>query len=233
MVTLECVECGTTFQGRSNQKTCGDKCRKAYRAKYMRGYFREQYDKTGMWPGKRYSGIRRECEWCGKEFLTSSKITRTCSAACSNWIKPTTSKVCHLKVTEEQATSLPRRTTSLPRRTRFVSFKCTWCGEWCVGDRSAFWSLQKEPTCSSRCLKKKSKAKSKGFQVSDSVRNAVYERDSWVCQICGEPTSRTYDHSDPKSPTLDHIIPRSKGGSDSIDNLRLAHALCNSLRGAG
>lgn len=225
MATIECVECSTAFQGRSNQKVCSDKCRKAYRAKYMREYFREQHEKTGMWPGKRYSGVRRDCEWCGKEFLTSSKTTRTCSAECSNWIKPTTAKVCHLRVIEEKA-------PSSPRQARFVSFKCTWCGEWCVGDRSAFWNLQNEPTCSSRCLKKKSKAKSKGFQVPDSVRNAIYERDSWVCQICGDPTSRTYDHNDPKSPTLDHIIPRSKGGSDSVDNLRLAHALCNSLRGA-
>lgn len=31
--------------------------------------------------------------------------------------------------------------------------------------------------------------------------------------------------------TRDHLIPISKGGSDSWKNIRLAHALCNRLRG--
>jgi len=31
--------------------------------------------------------------------------------------------------------------------------------------------------------------------------------------------------------TLDHIIPRSKGGSDAAENLQLAHARCNKIKG--
>lgn len=31
--------------------------------------------------------------------------------------------------------------------------------------------------------------------------------------------------------SADHVIPRSKGGDDSIDNLRPAHQGCNSARG--
>ena len=32
-------------------------------------------------------------------------------------------------------------------------------------------------------------------------------------------------------PTIDHIVPTSKGGSDRIDNLQLVHARCNKRRG--
>ena len=31
--------------------------------------------------------------------------------------------------------------------------------------------------------------------------------------------------------TIDHIIPRSKGGGDEIENLQLAHARCNKIKG--
>jgi 5-methylcytosine-specific restriction endonuclease McrA len=42
-----------------------------------------------------------------------------------------------------------------------------------------------------------------------------------VCHLCGQ-TGAT---------TADHVIPRSKGGSDALDNLRPAHHACNSARG--
>ena len=32
-------------------------------------------------------------------------------------------------------------------------------------------------------------------------------------------------------PTLDHIRPKSRGGPDNIENLQLAHALCNKRKG--
>lgn len=31
--------------------------------------------------------------------------------------------------------------------------------------------------------------------------------------------------------TFDHVIPRSKGGADTADNLQLAHARCNKIKG--
>lgn len=48
-----------------------------------------------------------------------------------------------------------------------------------------------------------------------------------VCGICGQPVDKTLKYPDPMSPTVDHIIPCARGGSDELDNLQLAHRYCN------
>lgn len=57
-------------------------------------------------------------------------------------------------------------------------------------------------------------------------REAIFERDGWICGICREPV-------DTGDATLDHIVPISLGGADEPSNVRLAHSLCNSRRGDG
>lgn len=49
-----------------------------------------------------------------------------------------------------------------------------------------------------------------------SQRVAIYARDGGKCHLCHRQVSRHTFH-------LDHIIPRSKGGQASLDNLALAH----------
>ena len=53
-----------------------------------------------------------------------------------------------------------------------------------------------------------------------------------TCHICGSEIDLTRRWPDPLSATRDHIIPRSRGGSDSLDNVRPAHLRCNSSRQA-
>lgn len=52
------------------------------------------------------------------------------------------------------------------------------------------------------------------------------------CGICGEPMDRTLERGFRESPTIDHIMPLSKGGSHIVDNLQWAHWSCNSGKGA-
>ena len=55
----------------------------------------------------------------------------------------------------------------------------------------------------------------------------IFERDKWVCQFCGKKVSKKIKWPDPLSPSLDHIIPISKGGSHERKNTQLAHLGCN------
>jgi hypothetical protein len=52
-------------------------------------------------------------------------------------------------------------------------------------------------------------------------KNAIYRRDAYKCQYCGST----------KHLTIDHIIPKSKGGGDSWLNLVVACSHCNTKKG--
>lgn len=54
--------------------------------------------------------------------------------------------------------------------------------------------------------------------------NILLKRDGNTCAICFN------SFKDKKDITLDHWIPRSVGGSDDIDNLKLAHKKCNAWK---
>lgn len=52
------------------------------------------------------------------------------------------------------------------------------------------------------------------------ISKAVIERDGGICHYCGDEAT-----------TADHVIPRSLGGSDDMDNLVAACRSCNSRKG--
>jgi 5-methylcytosine-specific restriction endonuclease McrA len=54
------------------------------------------------------------------------------------------------------------------------------------------------------------------------TRRAIFARDQWTCQYCGSARS---------SLTVDHVIPRSKGGSSGWDNIVTCCAPCNRRKG--
>lgn len=60
----------------------------------------------------------------------------------------------------------------------------------------------------------------------------IYKRDRWKCGICGLRVNTKLKHPHPYSASLDHIIPLSKGGSHTPDNVQLAHLRCNLSKGS-
>jgi len=62
------------------------------------------------------------------------------------------------------------------------------------------------------------------------IRRDVLERDDWRCHLCGERTNPDASIYDPSSPTVDHVIPLSRGGQHTLVNVRCAHLGCNSLK---
>lgn len=104
--------------------------------------------------------------------------------------------------------------------------------------------------CSEDCRKKRARRKQKMLGYNDTHRHrarkygCIYEsgitlkklikRDGLRCALCGEmcdPNDHEWsEHFGPTSPTIDHIIPMSKGGGHVWNNVQVAHAICNSRK---
>ncbi len=54
------------------------------------------------------------------------------------------------------------------------------------------------------------------------TRRAVFARDRWTCQYCGHERGNL---------TVDHVIPRSKGGPSTWENIVTCCAPCNRRKG--
>jgi 5-methylcytosine-specific restriction endonuclease McrA len=61
----------------------------------------------------------------------------------------------------------------------------------------------------------------------------IFERDRWTCQLChcSTPASLIGTRSRCR-PTLDHIVPLSKGGSHTYQNVQCACSACNNRKSA-
>lgn len=133
--------------------------------------------------------------------------------------------------------SASRRYEARPKQ----RFKCRQCDKtfWHAHPLSAY--------CSSRCRNRWiNKNKRREGQPPPSHRQSrwsyrqmkshILERDSWVCQLCRLPIPKDQDY-DPYDcdlyPSIDHIVPRSEGGTDDDWNLQAAHWICNVRKGAG
>lgn len=102
--------------------------------------------------------------------------------------------------------------------------------------------------CSSKCRsrniqrrhdkKRLERAKQNGLVDSSITLLKLIKRDNGICYICGNKVNlEDYITKDNNVicgnyyPSIDHIIPLSKGGTHSWSNIKLAHRICNSLKG--
>lgn len=100
----------------------------------------------------------------------------------------------------------------------------------CISDAKRRWNAARY-----YAIKSRPKEHSKRIHWTE-----IAEAFDMKCALCGgkcDP-SDTWVNKDGRTcigknyPTVDHIIPISKGGCDTFDNVQLAHKQCNSLKGA-
>lgn len=231
MIDGTCALCGAPFTTKvPTRKFCGPRCSRAVEKAKERG--REPIVPT----------TRFDCRQCGRACVPGENgVTKTaktfCSVACKKrWHRARESAPpARPRLTERQ--KLARRKIRKaakgrgPGRVVWASGRCSHCGD----TYTAMVTGRMPSTCSHRCLRSQSKQRRRALKSAAFVENVsrlqVMERDGWRCQLCGDIILRDKVAPHPKSATLDHILPLSKGGTHEPANVQAAHFLCNSLKG--
>ena len=154
--------------------------------------------------------FRHECELCGKEFYSKSIHKKYCSKTCE-----------HRKYQGKGPALL------------YVK-QCEYCGQ------VFFTNIPNQNTCSAHCRNKTSvlrrtgrykDLKEKGlFDYSVTIRD-VFNRYNGICQCCGQKLNFKVSKNSDKRPSIDHVIPLSKGGTHTWDNVQLLCRKCNIAKG--
>lgn len=211
----QCLECGATITAPKHHKYCSATCLTAVRNRQPRLY-------------RRPTGI---CAWCGEAFVYSGGHNQSC---CSF------------------------RCRGMASRTVLVSIvpwvQCDQCQRWFVGRRKA-------KRCSPECRKLANRAATdrwtdsaanserimrlyrlacseldvpKASMWRHTLTDHLARRDGDRCAICHQRIDLTLPSGpkgDPMGPSIDHVIPVSHGGEDTMQNIRLTHWSCNNKRG--
>jgi hypothetical protein len=87
--------------------------------------------------------------------------------------------------------------------------------------------------CSRACSKKAEKRRNGDDYRRPIPMAKLFERYGYRCWICRRKVDPAKKYPNWMCPSVDHVIPRSAGGGDEIENLRPAHWRCNTQRRAG
>jgi hypothetical protein len=210
---VPCLDCGTATPARrgnnefAEQVRCDD-CiafRKAHRMSWL-----------PKPPTRELSEC--QCASCGVTFMPTSCVQKYCKPECptEQW-KASRFRQCDA-CGKEYAPSNP------------MGRMRTWCSDECQQElerRKRQTEAYKE---AARRHKDRRRARKRNAYVAPVSRKMIYERDKWICQLCGGKVHKNRMVPHPKAPVLDHVIPLACGGTHEPANVQLAHFLCNSIK---
>lgn len=259
---LICPRCDTLFMPKNkNQRLCGKRdCRLEDQRHQMLERNRLHFERHGVRYEDRYKVVQ-SCIDCGAEFKArpshGSTRCRPCgrtyglgfgSAAgvAANIAQSRSRKQLVLAGPRRRADTLAYRLAadqliraaagSRPRARIWVDATCRVCGERFLCMRTNDLPVY----CSRRCLRRSSKVRRRAMAAGGTPvtysRIKIFERDKWICRLCGKRVKRQARVPDPKAPVIDHVVPLSagaeNGGVDAPWNVQCAHFLCNSIKRA-
>lgn len=240
MISVACVQCGERFSyegvGGRRRKYCSAGCRN------LRYYGRRETT-SGL-------GESRPCDGCG-ETITPDPRERNprkwCSESCRVRAHRTRTGYtshrprCAIGFAECDECEITFTVRRAIREGEALTCRSESCQKARAARAARKWqqSYQSEHgrSYASRYADKRRaygqarRARMAGAPTEEFSDDEIFERDKWVCQLCGYPVDPTLRWPHPMYKSLDHRVQISRGGSHTRDNVQLAHLSCNSRKG--
>lgn len=165
-----------------------------------------------------------KCASCGDLFHTRRKDQRFCSIPCANRdraLNRVDVGPCADCGADQDVTGRGLRLCALCRKIRRKARQDRWAAK--NPDKLAQHYVIKA---------RRRRAIKLGLPAEKYTLAEIAERDGRVCQLCDDPVDMLLSGLDTWGPTIDHVIPISKGGPDTRENVQLAHRRCNEIKGA-
>lgn len=166
--------------------------------------------------GRWTRGESRACLHCAESYQPHRQRQSYCSRQCG-WL--------HRR---EQA---PKDADWLAGRRPERTVKCRDCDA--VGVvRASIWLCADCSAKRKRDIWRRVNTKRRGARTTERYTLAeIGDRDGWRCHLCSRRVNRLLAGTHQRGPTIDHLVPISRGGMDEPRNVALAHRQCNSARG--
>lgn len=238
-----CARCGLGFRMPGKRRYCSERCAMTARREQEANRLRNM--SVGL----------KACAWCGRDFNAHPKLRMTyCSVQCRAndqlaaksqpipWLRCPTCRCWFVSRSERRrycsVVCRPERTW-VPRTGTPRQLKCSVCAQpftWLatVGSPPRFCSQPcRAHAAQAHHLKAKAirRAREAAPDAESFTSTEIFTRDRYVCQLCGRRTLRSVHVPHLQAPTVDHIVPLSRGGEHTRANTQCACFGCNTSKG--
>ena len=196
-ITVRCEKCNQTFERQAH-------------------IFRDVAN--GTWTAA------NECPFCRKDKIEQKRKERKQIKEHDAWI------IAEFKAQSKAAL------IGLQLNERLATRVCKNCGvEYCI-ESTGYNSQQ---YCSEKCMRRwvmrikndrRLKRMKQRMHDNDITLEKLFNKSNGICYLCGELCdwgNMIDGNAGDNYPSIDHVIPLSKGGTHTWDNVKLAHRSCN------